>query len=614
MILPVAVVFPSFPSPGRRIGYVMCVQPVAWPEPDPLIAAAIAAKYRGKRPRPLAVQIRDRLGQWLADGDFAAAFGIRGKPGWAPSRLALVTILQRAEKLTDRQAAEAVRTRIDWQYLLGLPVDDPGFDHTVLAEFRAKVAGAGLEQVALDALLARLAADGLVKAGGKQRTDSTHVTAAVAALNRLELAGESVRAALEALAVAHPDWLAQRICVPDWNRRYGTPVTSWRPPASQAKQDELAIAYARDGYALLEAVYDKPAPAWLRELPAVDVLRRVLLQNYTRAITADGREVIKRREKEPEGDGLPPGHTRIASPYDTDARWGVKRDTFWLGYKLHVTETCDDAPACTCRPAAGSGAGGHGREPGQEHDKGCACLTFPNLITHVATTEATVPDSQMTSVICGDLAARNLAPGRGYLDSGYLSAALVVTALATWGIALVGPLLADTSAQARAGLGYARADFAIDYDGKTVTCPQGRTSASWTPCTQRGKDAIVVHFSSANCGPCPARALCTTGKRRQLTLPPRDLAEAQAAARAAEKTIPFQADYARRAGVEGTMHQAASHGARRARYRGLPKTRLDHLYMACALNLLRLEAFWNGTPLDRQRTSHLARLELSLAA
>jgi len=586
----------------------MCVQPVAWPEPDPLIAAAIAAKYRGKRPRPLAVQIRDRLGQWLADEDFAAAFGIRGKPGWAPSRLALVTILQRAEKLTDRQAAEAVRTRIDWQYLLGLPVDDPGFDHTVLAEFRGKVAEAGLEQVALDALLARLAADGLVKAGGKQRTDSTHVTAAVAALNRLELAGESVRAALEALAAARPDWLEKRICVADWTRRYGTPLTSWRPPASQAKQDELAIAYARDGYALLEAVYDPSSPPWLRELPAVDVLRRVLVQNYTRAITGNGREVIKRREKEPEGDGLPPGHARIASPYDTDARWGVKRDTFWLGYKLHVTETCDDEPRCGC-PAAGDG--GTGR---RGHDQDCASPAFPNLITHVATTQATVPDNQMTAVICGDLAAKNLAPGRSYLDSGYLSAALVVTALATWGIALIGPLLADTSAQARAGNGYARADFTIDYGNRTVTCPQGKTSASWTPCAQRGKDAIVVHFSFADCGPCPARALCTTGKRRQLTLPPRDLAEAQAAARAAEKTIPFQADYARRAGVEGTMHQAASHGARRARYRGLPKTRLDHVYMACALNLLRLEAFWNGTPLDRQRTSHLARLELSLAA
>ena len=586
----------------------MCVQPAPWPEPDPQIAAAIAAKYPGRRPRPLAVQVRDRLGQWLQDEEFAAAFGIRGRPGWSPSRLALVTVLQRAENLTDRPAAEAVRTRIDWQYLLGLPLDDPGFDHTVLAEFRGRVAEGGLELVALDALLARLAADGLVKAGGKQRTDSTHVVAAVAALNRLELAGESVRAALEALTAACPDWVAQRICVPDFARRYGTPMTSWRPPQSEARREELAIAYARDGYALLEAIYDSSSPGWLRELPATDVLRRVLLQNYTRAI-ADGKEVIKRREKEPEGDGLPPGHARIASPYDTDARWGVKREEFWLGYKLHVTETCDDAPACTCRPAAAG-------IPDRRHDKGCAHLTAPNLVTHVATTDATVTDNQMTSVTHQDLAARNLAPGRHYLDSGYLSAALVVSALTTWGIALIGPLLADTSAQARAGAGYARADFTADYDAQTVTCPQGKTSASWSPCTQHGKDAIVATFSARDCGPCPARPQCTTNSKhqRQLTLPPRDLAEAQAAARAAEKTTGFQADYARRAGVEGTMHQATSHGARRARYRGLPKTRLDHVYMACALNLLRLEAYWTGTPLDRRRTSHLARLELGLAA
>jgi transposase len=591
----------------------MCMQPAPWPEPDPQVAAAIAAKYRGKRPRPLAVQVRDRLGQWMEDEQFAAAFGIRGKPGWSPSRLALVTVLQREENLTDRQAAEAVRTRIDWQYLLGLLLDDPGFDHTVLAEFRAKVAGAGLEQVVLDALLARLVSGGLVKSGGKQRTDSTHVVAAVAALNRLELAGESVRAALEALAAAHPDWLEQRVCVSDFARRYGTSMTSWQPPASQARRDELAIAYARDGYALLEAVYDRSAPAWLRELPAVDVLRRVLLQNYTRAITENGREVVKRREKEPEGDGLPPGHARIASPYDTDARWGVKREEFWLGYKLHITETCDDPPPCSCRPAAGD-AGADGPAPG--HGKGCAQLVFPNLITHVATTDATVTDNQMTGAIHDDLAGKNLAPGRQYLDSGYLSAALVVEAMATWGIALIGPLLADTSAQARAGAGYARADFAVDYGTKTVTCPQGKTSVSWSPCTQHGKEAIVATFSATDCGPCPARGLCTTSstKRRHLSLPPRDLAEAQAAARTAEHTIPFQADYARRAGVEGTMSQAASHGARRARYRGLRKTRLDHVYMAAALNLLRLEAFWTGTPLDRRRTSHLARLELGLIA
>ena len=610
------------------------MQPAAWPEPDPLVAAAIAAKYRGKRQRPLAVQIRDRLGQWLTDDEFADVFGVRGRPGWSPSRLALVSVLQRAEKLTDRAAADAVRTHLDWQYLLGLALDDPGFDDSVLSEFRAKVAAGGLEQVVLDRLLERLAADGLVKPGGKQRTDSTHVEAAVASLNRLELAGESVRSVLEALAAAHPHWLEQRICVPDFTRRYGTPMTSWRPPVSQKKRDELAIAYARDGYALLEAVYHPSSPAWLRELPAAGVLRRVLVQNYTRVISDDGTEVIRRREKAPDGDGLPPGHLRIASPYDTDARWGVKRDTFWLGYKVHVTETCDDAPACDCgclpdpgtqanadpdnsrEKQRGDRTGGRGTAREPAHHRGCATLTFPNLITSVATTSATVTDNQMTDVIHGQLAARSLLPGRHYEDSGYLSATILSAAQATWGVALIGPLLADTSAQARAAAGYARADFTIDYDTQTATCPQGKTSASWSPCTQRGQDAAVVMFAPADCGPCPVRKLCTTSsrKRRQLTVLPPDLAELQQAARHAETTRDFRAGYARRAGVEGTMNQAAARGARRARYRGLAKTTLDHTFMAVALNLLRLEAYWNGTPLDRRRTTHLARLELSLTA
>ena len=234
----------------------------------------------------------------------------------------------------------------------------------------------------------------------------------------------------------------------------------------------------------------------------------------------------------------------------------------------------------------------------------------------MATTDATVPDSRMTGVICDDLAARNLAPGRGYLDSGYLSADAVVQAARSHGIALTGPMLADNSAQARAG-GYTQQAFTIDWDRKQATCPEGAVSSRWQPMrTRDGKNAILVRFAAAACRGCPARDKCTTAIRtgRQLVLRPREIHQALAAARAAENAIGFQADYARRAGVEGTMHQAASHGARRARYRGLPKTRLDHAYMACALNLLRLHAYWTGTPLDRQRTSHLTRLEHSLAA
>jgi transposase len=271
----------------------MSVVPRPWPEPAPEIVAAVAAMYRGRRERPLPVLVRDRLGAWLSDGLFAGAYGKRGKPGWPPGRLALVTIFQMAEDLTDRRAAEAVRTRIDWKYALGLGLADPGFDASVLSEFRARVAGGGLDQVVLDTLLARLAAGGLVAAGGKMRTDSTHVIAAVRDLNRLELAGESVRACLEALAVAAPQVVAQ-LLDESWGNRYAARTGTWRMPASKTKKDELALAYGRDGHALLKAVYaaaaSDPDLAFLARLRQVEVLRVVLVQNYlTSPASAGGR-------------------------------------------------------------------------------------------------------------------------------------------------------------------------------------------------------------------------------------------------------------------------------------------------------------------------------------
>ncbi len=588
----------------------MSVQPQPWPQPAPEIVAAVASMYRGRRERPLPVMVRDQLGEWLSDAQFAGAYGKRGKPAWPPGRLALVTIFQMAEDLTDRQAAEAVRTRIDWKYALGLDLPDPGFDDSILSEFRARVAGGGLDQVVLDTLLERLAADGLVKPGGKMRTDSTHVVSAVRDLNRLELAGESVRACLEALAVAAPQVVAQ-LLDDSWGKRYAARIDTWRMPASAAKKDELALAYGRDGHTLLKAVYaaadSDPDLAFLARLHQVEVLRVVLLQNYLTVVGKRGREVIKRREAEVEG--LPPGRSRITSPYDLDARWGVKRDTFWNGYKVHVTETCDTSAAAAGDTAASS-------DPGSDGDDGEAAPP-PHLITNVETTDATVPDSQMTAAVHDRLAGRALLPAEHYVDSGYPSAELLVSSLVTFGITLVTPLLADTSPQARAGAGFDRAAFAIDFGAQRATCPQGHASSSWNPVTQRGTDTIVITFAKSTCRPCPVQAQCTTSAtgRRQLTVHPRDVHQAQLTARATQETKDFQARYALRAGVEGTIRQGvAVTGMRHARYRGLAKTRLEHTSAAVALNLIRLHAWWNGHPLDRTRTSHLARLELALAS
>jgi len=575
---------------------------VPLPEPDPVVAAAVRAVFAGKR-ASLAVTMRDRLGEWMTDDLFAAAFGTRGRPGEPPARLALVTVLQMTENLGDRQAAEAVRTRLDWKYALGLPLEDPGFDFSVLSEFRTRVTEHGLEEAALDALLAKLAAEGLVKARGKQRTDSTHVIAAVRGLHTIELAGESVRAALEALAVSCPDWLAARFCTGDWTRRYGARIDSWRLPAGKRERDDLIIEYARDGYALVSACYEDTAPPWARELPAVQVLRTVLLQNFTVTTDDQGREVISRREPGLES-GVPPAHLKISSPYDADARWGAKKDLLWLGYKLHISETCDDPPACGCPP-----------DPAAAQPARCAHDTLPNLITHVATTDATVHDAQMTVPVSAALAAKGLAPARHYLDSGYADPGHVLTAARELGITLVTPLLADTSRQAREKAGYDRSAFAIDYAARTVTCPEGHASRYWNETAPRGRPSVTAQFAAADCRPCPARARCTTARRagRVLTFPPRDLYDLQAAARAAQDSKEWQHDYNRRAGIEATMSQAAAvTGTRRARYRGLAKTRLEHSYSAVALNLHRLDAYWNDTPIDRTRTTHLVRLDQNL--
>jgi IS5 family transposase len=576
------------------------------------MVAAVAAMYRGKRERPLPVVVRDQLGEWLADEQFAGAYGKRGKPGWPPGRLALVTVFQMAEDLTDRQAAEAVRTRIDWKYALGLGLADPGFDDSILSEFRARVAGGGLDQVVLDTLLKQLAAGGLVKPGGKMRTDSTHVIAAVRDLNRLELAGEAVRACLEALAVAAPHWLAAHLD-DSWDKRYAARIDTWRMPASAAKKDELALAYGRDGHTLLTAVYaaasSDPDLGFLARLHQVEVLRVVLVQNYAAAGDGRGGVVIKRREADAEG--LPPGRSRITSPYDLDARWSVKRDTFWNGYKVHVTETCGTGGARDGCTVAGSNSGSDG------HGGDGEAAPPPHLIVNVETTDATVPDNQMTAPVHARLAGRGLLPAEHYVDSGYPSAELLVSSLADFGIALVTPMLADTSPQARAGAGYDRTAFAIDFDAQQATCPQGHASSSWNPVTQRGTDTIVITFAKSTCRPCPVRAQCTTSAagRRQLTVHLRQVHEAQLAARAAQDAKDFQARYALRAGVEGTIRQGvAVTGMRHARYRGLAKTRLEHANAAVALNLIRLHAWWNGHPLDRTRTSHLARLELALAS
>lgn len=227
----------------------------------------------------LVMRVHDELGETFADADFADLFPVRGQPAEAPARLALVTLLQFMEGLTDRQAADAVRFRIDWKYLLGLPLEDAGFHHTVLSEFRTRLLNHGAERRLFEAVLNLAKARGLLKAGGRQRSDSTHVLGAMRSMKRLEVVTETLRHALNTLAVAAPAWLLA-YTAPEWVQRYGPRASDYRLPKSEAKRLAVATEVGEDGVALLSALFLDAELSALWALPAVETLRRVWVQNF----------------------------------------------------------------------------------------------------------------------------------------------------------------------------------------------------------------------------------------------------------------------------------------------------------------------------------------------
>lgn len=548
-----------------------CDHPQWYVIPEATAQAARRAFPKGNRYMTL-VEV---LGPIFTNSDFADLYGHRGRPAAAPARLALVLVFQQIERLSDVAAAEAVRARIDWKYALALPLDDPGFDESILVEFRRRLLTAGAEERLLTLLLETLVDRGLLQARGRQRSDSTHVLALLRTLTRLTLVAETMRHALNALADAAPGWLAAH-GDPAWAERYAARVEEYRLPQDPAARRLLETTVGQDGYALLQAVYDPSAPPALRRCPALGILRQVWVQQYY------GPHDVRWRT----GEDLPPHARLIASPYEVEARFATKRQTAWTGYKVHLTETCDEER--------------------------------PHLITNVETTPATTNDVGVTDTIHAHLAARHLLPREHLLDTGYVAADVLVTSRRR-AVDVVGPALGDNSWQARQPDGLDMSCFAIDWEARHVTCPGGKRSVRWTPGHDKqgaGQDLVAVQFDPDDCRGCPLRPRCTQAKTgpRTLRLRPREQHEALQTARRRQLTEAFKQLYAVRAGIEGALSQGVrAFGLRAARYRGQAKTYLQHLLVAVAMNIVRVAAWAEGIPRAQTRQSSFARLVAAVA-
>jgi transposase len=548
------------------------------PQPLPPVPEATAAAVRAAFPKGnLYVDLRTEFGTLYEDQLFVDLYPALGRPvEVAPWRLALVMIMQYIEGLTDRQAADAVRRCMDWKYALSLDLHDPGFDFTLLHDFRDRLLAHDAAQRLLDTFLATCKARGWLKARSTQRTDSTHVLAAIRTLHRLECVQEAMHAALNQLSAAAPEWVQQQVSR-EWYDRYGLRSDQVRLPKEVSKREALAHQIGVDGYQLLDRVWAAESAPYLRDLPALETLRQIWLQQYYRC-TIPGLEALRWRTT----DEQPPAALRVTSPYDLEARYSTKRDTQWVGYKLHLTETC---------------------EPEQ-----------PDLITQVLTTPATTPDCTMGPAIAHDLAARDLLPGTHLLDSGYVDADFLVTAQRQHQIDVVGPPFGSYSWQHQIGQGYGLQAFGIDWEAQLACCPQGHTSVKWTPGhDMRGGPVVRIRFDTATCRACPARQVCTTAKNapRQLTVRPQAHHEAIQVARLRQETPEFRAQYTLRSGVESSLSQGIRRfGLRQSRYIGLARTHLQQVLTAAAMNVVRVIAWLWGEPLGerRRKPGHFAQL------
>lgn len=327
----------------------------------------------------------------------------------------------------------------------------------------------------------------LVKARTRQRTDSTHVVAAVRELNRLERVVETLRAALNVLATVEPAWIRANIPA-EWVERYGQRAEASRLPAGDKERTAFAEVVGRDGDALLDALWSADAPEWMRSIPAVETLRQVWVQSFLPVAAG-----LQWREK----DHLPPSGWRISSPYDPPARYAHQRSTTWVGYKVHLSETCDEET--------------------------------PHIITNVHTDKAIINDHNALPQIHQQLSQSELLPEKHLVDAGYIEATLLVDSRREYDMDLIGPVHGNGRWQYEQGHGFDISHFVVDWERQEVTCPAGKKSSRLKPMVDgRGNSVLGAAFRKADCVKCPSLAQCTKAKaqRRTINLKPQELHKA----------------------------------------------------------------------------------------
>lgn len=484
--------------------------------------------------------VGNEIEQIVSDEDFVDMYANDGRPAVNPVVLALVSVFQYCEKLPDRAAADAAVMRLDWKYALRQELTWTGFHYSDLCNYRKRLLEHERGWVVFEGVVSYLRKRGYIKKRGKQRTDSTKIIGLVARLSRLELVWETIRVALRALVEADASWVRKYLPV-SFVDTYDHRRWDFRLNKTEIRQ-RLEEA-GQEGYWLLDQVAahgnDK-----LRALAEVKQLRRVLEEQYSRG--EDG-ETAPRPPGEAKGDV-------ITTPHDPDARYGKKGGQGWVGYKLQVTETADEGT---------------------------------RFITDVEVVPAMRQDNQCLEDIQERLVERKIPPGKQYVDQAYMSGRHIAQSLSK-DIDLRGYIRVGNTSKPE---GFRLRDFQIDVEQRQAICPAGKKQVKWVNAKPDVKNLIAYHVRfGTQCQSCPyfSPDLCTDKPNgRHLGVNAfHDLIQAR---RQEASTEAFKEEMNTRAGVEGTVSELVrGHGARRSRFRGMKKNRLQALFVASAVNLKRL--------------------------
>lgn len=489
----------------------------------------------------------------ISDEDFADLYAQTGRPGVNAMILTLVTVFQFLEDFPDRIAADRVRSRMDWKYVLRQDLTWSGFNYSDLCYFRKRLSENDQEALVFEKVLVYLKANGHIKKRGKQRTDATHVLARIRNMSRLELVLETMRLALSELVSEDGKWFLNNL-PPSYSERYQEKRYDYRMKTEEL--EKLMKQVGQDAVWLLEQLEQQPQ---LADLEALQLLARVLNEQF-KGESASEVEIDPDADCD-DGTSQPKKKTEakkatkdtIQSPHEPEARYAKKRGKGWQGYKVQVTDTADD-------------------------DKS-------HFITDIEVRPANENDNQALDAIQERLKERDLSPEKQYVDQSYMGGKHIASSR-EHGIDLRGYVQANASSKAE---GFRLQDFEVDIAQAVVTCPAGKQSIRWSQ-VKGTKGVAYRAFFGKQCRACPFfnAKQCTTntsGRRLDISLHHDELQK-----RRSEMQDPaFHKEMQIRHGIEGTISELVrKHGLRQARYRGRVKMQFQAYFTAVAFNLKRL--------------------------